>query len=241
MLYYWYIMRDIVLIPTYNEKENIHALIKDIFVIAPDIFVRVVDDNSPDGTANIVQELMNTYPNLSIMRRAGKEGLGIAYIDAFRAVLAESNIRSLTMMDADFSHDPKYLPEMLRSIDNNDLVVGARYLAGGGTEGWEWYRKTLSRFGNLYCRLITRIPVHDCTGGFNCIRTDMLRKIDLVALSQFKGYAFMMALKYHLWRAHARIAEIPIIFKNRTLGVSKISQNIVREGILAPWRIIMPH
>ena len=232
-------MRDIVLVPTYNEKENIAALIKDIFTSAPNIFIRVVDDNSPDGTARIVQELTNTYPNLSLMRRAGKEGLGIAYIDAFRAVLAEPDVRSLIMMDADFSHDPKYLPEMLRLIEANDAVIGARYIAGGGTEGWEWHRKMLSRFGNLYCRMITRMPIHDCTGGFNCIRIDMLRKIDLVKLSRFKGYAFMMALKYNLWSANARVSEIPIIFKNRTLGASKISQSIIREGIIAPWRIMM--
>ncbi len=232
-------MRDIILIPTYNERANIEEIIKNIFDIVPAANIVVVDDSSPDGTAEIVRNLMPHYIHLSLIQRPGKEGLGLAYLDAFTKMLTQPDIRSLVMMDADFSHDPRYLPEMLRQIEKNDVVIGSRYTKDGGTEGWQWHRKMLSKFGNWYCRFITRMPIHDCTAGFNIIRTDILRKVDFVHLKKFRGYAFMMALKYELWRKGAHFFEVPIIFKDRMRGKSKMSQQIVREGIITPWRLWM--
>ena len=209
-------MRDIILLPTYNERENIRDIVPRIFAMCPDISVMVIDDNSPDGTAQIVEELRATYPSLMLHKRPKKEGLGLAYIDAFRRVMQMPDVRAIIMMDADLSHDPSYLPRMRELLAASDMVIGARYIRGAGTKGWGMHRKLLSKVGNWYARLITGMPIHDCTGGFNAIRVSLLRNISLDALSHFRGYAFMMALKYSLISAHARVCELPIIFKNRT-------------------------
>lgn len=231
-------MNDLIIIPTYNEKDNIKSIILDIFKIAQGINVLVVDDNSPDKTAAVVKSLQAEYSNLSLLERPRKEGLGKAYLDAFKVILKNSEIKRVIMMDADFSHDPKYLSEMLEAAKDFDVVVGSRYVRGGSTVGWEFWRRFLSKFGNVYSRLVTGMPIFDCTGGFNLIKTDFLRKIDLsrVAMS---GYAFQIELKYLLWQAGARFKEIPIVFKNRLSGESKISNHIIKEGILAPWKINM--
>lgn len=229
-------MENLIIIPTYNEKDNIKNLILTIFEILPEINILVVDDNSPDGTSAVVKNLRSGHPNLSLLERPNKKGLGRAYREAFQMILKDDGIERVIMMDADFSHDPKYLPELLEAARDFDVVVGSRYVRGGGTVGWEFWRRFLSKFGNWYSRLITGLPVFDCTGGFNLVKIDFLRKIDLsrVAMS---GYAFQIELKYLLWKAGARFKEIPIIFKNRLNGESKISNHIIREGILAPWKI----
>lgn len=229
-------MEDLVIIPTYNEKDNIKSIILDIFKITPGINVLVVDDSSPDKTATVVKSLQSEYSNLSLLERPRKEGLGKAYLDAFRSVLENNEIRRVIMMDADFSHDPKYLPELLEAAKDFDVVVGSRYVKGGGTIGWEFWRRFLSKFGNVYSRRVTGMPIFDCTGGFNLIKTDFLRKIDLSCVAM-SGYAFQIELKYLLWRSGAQFKELPIIFKNRLSGESKISNHIIREGILAPWKI----
>lgn len=227
---------DVVVIPTYNEKDNIGGIILAIFKMSPGINILVVDDNSPDGTSGVVKKMQAQYSNLSILERPSKQGLGRAYLDAFQAVLKNNEVKHIIMMDADFSHDPKYLPEMLETAKNFDVVIGSRYVSGGGTVGWEAWRRFLSKFGNLYSRMVTGMPIFDCTGGFNLIKTNFLRKIDLSSVSM-SGYAFQIELKYLLWTAGAQFKEIPIIFKNRLNGESKISNHIIKEGILAPWKI----
>jgi len=231
-------MAGLIIIPTYNERTNIANLIGEIFWLLPDIQMMVVDDNSPDGTAEVVQNLQQQFPRLTLHRREKKEGLGKAYINAFQLVLERKDIDNVIMMDADFSHAPAYLPIMLKEAEMHDVVIGSRYIKGGGAVGWERSRKMLSFFGNCYCRLITRTPLRDFTGGFNLIHREMLQKIPLSNMNS-SGYAFMIELKYLLWRQRARIKEIPIVFKNRLQGESKMSSHIVREGILMPWKLAM--
>ncbi len=227
---------DFIIIPTYNERTNITQLIESVFLTVPDIHVLVVDDNSPDGTADVVRASMLKFPKLELLSRAGKEGLGKAYVHAFREVLAKGDVQTIIMMDADFSHSPTYLPELLKGRKTADIVVGSRYAQGGQTVGWELWRRVLSYGGNLYCRLITGIPVQDCTGGFNAVNASVLRTVDLDSMDM-SGYAFIMELKYLLYAAGASFKEIPIIFKNRTGGESKISGHIISEGLLAPWKM----
>ncbi len=230
-------MKDIVIIPTYNERENIEKAVRRVFSYVPDILITVVDDNSPDGTGDAVAALMEEFPNLSLISRQKKEGLGKAYVYAFRELLSRTDLGFLIMMDADLSHDPKYLKPMLEEESLYDVIVGSRYTKGGATEGWELWRRVLSRWGNVYCRLVTRVPLTEFTGGFNAIRASVLRKIDFSKIDM-SGYAFQVELKYLLYKAGARFKEIPIVFKNRTGGESKISNHIIREGIIAPWKMI---
>ncbi|MEK7493905.1 MAG: polyprenol monophosphomannose synthase [Patescibacteria group bacterium] len=230
-------MKDVIIIPTYNERQNIVPLIQEIFRVVPGVFVLVVDDNSPDGTADAVRNMQEAFPNVQLLVREKKEGLGKAYIHAFRVALADENVRSIITMDADFSHQPRYLPELLTASEKRDVVIGSRYVRGGGVEGWEAWRRVLSICANIYCRLITRMPIFDCTGGFNVIRTSFLRKIDFAGMDS-SGYAFLQELKYMLHRAGATFTEVPIVFKNRVMGESKITSHIMREGVVAPWKMI---
>lgn len=229
-------MREVVVIPTYNEKENIKVLIPLIFQTIPGVSVVVADDNSPDSTGKVVLDLKYKYPNLSLITRENKGGLGGAYTNAFREVLKDLDVKTVVMMDADMSHDPKYLTQMIKESDKYNVVVGSRYIDGGKTVGWELWRRVLSFFGNLYCRLITRLPIKDCTGGFNVISADYLRKIDFSKMDM-SGYAFIMEIKYLLYKSGASFFEVPITFVNRVGGESKISSHIISEGILAPWKI----
>lgn len=230
-------MKDVVVIPTYNEKQNIQALVEAIFRVSPQVKILVVDDNSPDGTGSVVDSLKDRFPNLSLLTRMKKEGLGRAYLGAFAEVLKDETVESVIMMDADFSHDPSYISLMIEMKKSCDVVVASRYVKGGGTVGWELWRRLLSRWGNFYAHTITRLPTHDCTGGFNLIKTEFLRKVNL---SEFdaSGYAFQIELKYRLWKSGARFCELPIVFKNRISGESKISQHIIAEGVIAPWKMI---
>lgn len=230
-------MKTIILLPTYNEANNIGVIIPQIFEALPDVQVMVVDDNSPDGTAEVVKTLQTTYSNLSLHQRPGKEGLGKAYLDAFQKVLIDPSIEAVWTMDADLSHNPKYLPEMLAAMANHDFVIGSRYIIGGSVVGWEKWRQFLSWGGNHYCRLVTRLPIRDCTTGYGCIRATTLRQIDFSDFDA-SGYAFLMYLKYKIWQQGARILEIPICFTNRISGESKISSSIIHEGILLPWKLI---
>lgn len=231
-------MKDVIILPTYNERENIANIIPQIFSLLPEIHILVADDNSPDGTADEVKALQGKYPRLSLISRQKKEGLGRAYIHAFSHVLKEDNVRSVIMMDADLSHQPKYLPEMLDKSIKHSVVIGSRYTSGGGTVGWELWRRLLSYWGNFYCRTITRMPINDCTAGYNVIHADLLRKIDFTKMDM-SGYAFIMELKYLLHKAGATFHEVPIYFVNRVGGESKMSSHIINEGILAPWKMIL--
>jgi dolichol-phosphate mannosyltransferase len=230
-------MKNVIILPTYNEKENVGNLIPQIFAIVPDIFIVVADDSSPDGTAKVVTELREKYSHLSLISRPQKNGLGKAYIHAFNHVLSDPEVTNIIMMDSDFSHQPKYLPEMLEKSKHYDVVTGSRYIEGGGTEGWELWRRLLSFLGNFYCRTITGMPIKDCTAGFNVIRATLLKKVDFSKIDM-SGYAFIMELKYNLYTLGGTFYEVPIIFLNRTGGESKMSSHIINEGVLAPWKMI---
>lgn len=230
-------MKTVILIPTYNERENILRLVPNIFAATPDVHIMVIDDHSPDGTAEAVEELKSSYPNAMLYRRPGKEGLGRAYMDAFKKNLDETDYEVICTMDADLSHDPNHLPAMLHAIETHDIVIGSRYVPGGSIIGWEPWRKLLSRWGNQYCRIVTRIPIHDCTTGFTAMRASFLRKINFSDFDT-SGYAFLIYLKYKFWKLGARICEVPICFRNRITGESKISTRIIQEGLLLPWRLI---
>lgn len=230
-------MKNVIVIPTYNEKENISHIVPMIFSIVPDIHILVADDNSPDGTGDFVKELSKKFPNLSLISRPQKNGLGRAYINAFNHVLKDKNVRSVIMMDADLSHQPKYLPEMLGKSKNFSVIIGSRYIKGGNTIGWEKWRVILSFLGNLYCRTITGMPIKDCTAGFNVINAELLRKVDFSKMDM-SGYAFIMELKYNLYTLGAKFYEVPIVFVNRVGGESKMSSHIINEGVLAPWKMI---
>lgn len=225
-----------ILLPTYNERDNIEPLIRAIFSTVPGVHIMVIDDDSPDGTADVVRRLCGVFGNLRLLARPGKEGLGKAYLDGFRRVLSEPAFEALMTMDADFSHDPAYLPEILAQGATHDVVIGSRYTRGGGVEGWEFWRRMLSGWANFYCRTITGMPLRDCTAGYIFMRTDILRKLTLGGM-RMSGYAFMMELKYMLWRAGASFAEVPISFRCRRSGESKISSHIIGEGVFAPWRL----
>lgn len=232
-------MKNIIIIPTYNEKESIALLIKEIFKLLPDIHIIIVDDNSPDKTAQIIEELKKTYSNLWLLKRAAKKGLGKAYTAGFKEILKNGqNFENIIMMDGDFSHNPKYLPKMLELSKNYDLVIGSRYTKGGGvTDEWQIWRKLLSYWANLYIKIILGFKVDDWTAGFNAIKTNILKKVDFSLLNP-KGYAFQFSLKHYLLKNGAKVIEMPIIFEERIRGKSKMSFNIILEAIFAPYKIL---
>lgn len=226
----------VVIIPTYNEAQNIVPIIARVREYDPAVRILVVDDNSPDGTADRVRTLMEGDRLLLLLCRKGKEGLGKAYLHGFSEVFRDESIEWIQMLDADFSHDPKYLPVMMSAATHADVVVGSRYVPGGGTIGWVRWRRWLSRFANGYCRIITGMPINDCTAGFILMRTSFMREAhvgDIVA----KGHAFMMELKYRLWKAGARIVEVPVLLEDRQQGASKMSHGVIREAVFAPWKM----
>lgn len=231
-------MKTYIILPTYNERENIGLLIEEIFSLVPEINILVVDDNSPDGTAAAVEELMTKYPNVSLLKRPEKNGLGGAYIAGFKKLLANPEVKNIFMMDADFSHSPRYLFQMITEAENYGLVIGSRYIKGGGIAKWELWRRILSAGGNAYVRIVLGRKIHDWTGGFNCIKTEYLRKVNLDKID-LSGYAFIIGIKHFLIKAGTTVKEIPIIFEARRGGESKLSHHIISEGIIAPWKIIL--
>jgi dolichol-phosphate mannosyltransferase len=226
----------LVIIPTYNEKENIGLLLPAIKKVLPDAHVLVVDDNSPDGTSAYVKGLAPSVGNVFVLDRDKKEGLGKAYVAGFRWAL-ERGYRYVFEMDADFSHDPKYLPDFLEAIKENDLVIGSRYISGVNVVNWPMSRLLVSYFGNVYARLVTGIPVRDCTGGFKCFRREVLEALDLDSITSL-GYSFQIEVNFYSWKKGFRLIEIPIVFTDRKRGASKISRGIIREGlILVLWKL----
>lgn len=224
-------MKKTIIIPTYNEKANIEELLSQIFGLGiEDLSVLVVDDSSPDGTGELVESLKTKYPNLEVLHREKKEGLGRAYIAGFKYVL-EKGADLILHLDADFSHNPDYILEFLKAINNYDLVLGSRYVKGGGVENWNWARRLISRFGNIYARLILGVPVHDLTGGFKCYRRAVLEKLDLDNLNSI-GYCFLTETTYRAWQAGFKIKEIPIIFTERVGGKSKFNIKIILESFV---------
>lgn len=231
-------MKNLVIIPTYNEKENIISIVEAVFSLGAGLHVLVVDDGSPDGTATLVKELSQTYTDcLFIEERRGKLGLGTAYIHGFKWAL-ERGYDYIFEMDADFSHNPKDLLRLYAACHERgaDVAVGSRYVKGGKTENWPGDRIFLSKGASVYVRLITRIPVKDATAGFVCYKREVLEKIDLDAI-KFIGYAFQIEMKFTAWKLGFNVVEVPITFTDRTLGTSKMSKNIIKEGIFGVLEI----
>lgn len=224
-----------VVIPTYNERENISALLPQILEL-PRFRILVVDDSSPDGTAEVVAEMAAREPRVALLSRPGKLGLGTAYIAGFRRALADG-AAFIFEMDADFSHNPRYLPELLAAAESRfDLVLGSRYVPGGGTADWGVIRQLISRGGNLYARAILGLPVMDATGGFRCYRRRVLETVDLGGVHS-NGYSFQIEMAYRALRAGFRVGEVPIIFPDRRVGHSKMSRRIVLEALITVWRL----
>ncbi len=228
--------RALVIVPTYNERENISRLIETVLAQDPRLEILVVDDGSPDGTGEIVDRIITTNRRVHIHRRAKKLGLGTAYVAGFRWAI-EREYDLVFEMDADFSHDPNHLPQFLRAIEGADLVLGSRYQNGKVTVvNWPIARLILSYFANVYARRVTGLPVWDGTGGFKCFRRKVLETIDLSSVRS-NGYAFQIEMSFRAWKRGFTIAEIPIVFVDRTEGTSKMSGSIVREAIWMVWRL----
>lgn len=222
--------KTLIIVPTYNERENLPELVSQIFGEVPHTHILVVDDNSPDGTGALADGLAAADARVHVMHRAGKLGLGTAYIGGFKWAL-ERDYERVFEMDADFSHQPKYLPTFLEKAEEADLVLGCRYMKGGGTEDWTFMRRMISKGGNLYARAVMGLRFKDLTGGFKCFRREVLEALELDAVKS-KGYAFQIELTYRAHLAGFKIAEVPIIFPDRKLGQSKMSGRIVREAML---------
>lgn len=227
----------VIILPTYNERNNISFTVRDIISILPETNILVVDDNSPDGTREVVKKLILQYPNLSLLERSLKTGLGDAYKDAIKRVIADKDVRVVITMDADGSHQSKYLKDFLEYIKDHDLVIGSRYISGGGVENWDLWRRLLSKFGNLYAKILTGLKISDLTAGFMCIKRELLEKINFNEINS-AGYAYLIEFKFYcINKLGAKTKEIPIIFKERAGGESKISNQIIIEGIKAPIRL----
>ncbi|AWV87967.1 polyprenol monophosphomannose synthase [Bradymonas sediminis] len=227
--------RTLICMPTYNEAENIRPIIAAIAKVVPEVHVLVIDDNSPDGTGDIADELAAADPRIHVLHRKEKAGLGKAYIAGFEWGL-DAGYDYIIEMDADFSHQPKYLPEMIAQLEKYDVVVGSRYVAGGGTEDWGVVRKVISRGGGIYARTILGIDVQDLTAGFVAWRAGVLRDIDIERV-EASGYVFQIEMKYRAYKRGYRLLEIPIVFPDRTVGVSKMSPNIAAEALWRVWGI----
>jgi len=228
-------MKSIIIIPTYNEKENIEKLIEEIRKLNRDFRILIIDDNSPDGTGRIADELAGKYSEVSVLHRSAKLGLGTAYIIGFKYAL-ENNYDLVFTMDADFSHQPKYLIDLLEKAKEYDLVIGSRYVKDGQIQNWPLHRLILSRGANIYVRMVTRLPIFDSTGGFNCYRKEVLEKIDLDTIIS-DGYAFQIEMKYRLWEKGFSIKEVPITFIERARGTSKISKRIILQAFFLVWKL----
>ncbi|UCD94293.1 MAG: polyprenol monophosphomannose synthase [Candidatus Zixiibacteriota bacterium] len=225
--------KALIIFPTYNEKENIERIIAAVLEKDSRVNVLVVDDGSPDGTGEIADRLSAENERINVLHREKKEGLGRAYIAGFKWGL-EHTFDYIFEMDADFSHDPKYIPDFLKAIEENDLVLGSRYISGVNVINWPMKRLLLSYYANLYAKIVTGLPVRDGTGGFKCFRREVLEALDLDAIRS-NGYIFQIEVSMRVWKKGFRIKEIPIIFFDREFGTSKMSKKIVREAIWKVW------
>jgi dolichol-phosphate mannosyltransferase len=228
-------MKSIIVIPTYNEKENIIKIIDKIHSIVEEINILVVDDNSPDGTGELVKNKMKNDSRIHIIEREGKLGLGTAYCKGFEYCL-DKGFDYIFEMDADFSHDPVEIPNFLEAIKENDLVLGSRYIKGVNVINWPLKRLLLSYFANMYTRFVTGMKIKDATGGFKCFRATLLSKIDLSSVKT-NGYGFQIEMTYRIWKLGGRIKEIPIIFVDRIEGVSKMNKSIIWEAVFMVWKL----
>jgi len=229
-------LKALIVVPTYNEKENIEKIIDAVLAQGEGIEVLIVDDNSPDGTGEIVDRLAAAEPRVHVIHRAGKLGLGSAYIAGFKWALANTDARFIFEMDADFSHDPGAIPEFLEAAKDRDLVIGSRYLHGITVINWPLSRLILSYGANVYTRVITGLPLKDSTGGFKCFRRETLEKLPLDTIRS-DGYSFQIEMNFFAWKKGFRIIEIPIIFTDRRVGISKMSRKIIWEAMFMVWRL----
>ncbi|TSA19530.1 polyprenol monophosphomannose synthase [bacterium] len=227
--------RCLVIIPTFNEADNLPRLLPIILSLGSHFNILIVDDNSPDGTAKLVKEMQKTEQRIHLIERPGKMGLGTAYVAGFKFALA-NGFDYIFEMDADFSHDPAELPRLLAKAEEFDLVIGSRYIEGVNVVNWPMKRLLLSYFANIYTRVITGMPVRDATGGFKCFRRKVLESIDLDAIHS-NGYSFQIEMSFKSWRKGFRVCEIPIVFVDRRIGVSKMSKKIVYEAVWMVWRL----
>ncbi len=226
----------LIIIPTYNERDNLEPISRAVLAAEPRADILVVDDNSPDGTGQLADALAAKEPRIRVLHRQKKEGLGRAYLHAFQWAL-DAGYTFIIEMDADFSHDPKYLPRLIdEALAGNDLVLGSRYVKGGGTINWGTGRQIISKGGSLYARSILGVGVRDLTGGFKCFRREVLQSMDF---SQVKstGYAFQIELTFRALKAGFKVKEIPIVFEDRRVGQSKMSRKIFVEALTMVWKL----
>jgi dolichol-phosphate mannosyltransferase len=228
-------MKTLVCIPTYNEIENVRAIVTDVIKVTPEsLHVLVIDDNSPDGTGKEADQLCKEFGSrVHVLHRPGKQGLGTAYVNGFRWALAQG-YDQIIEMDADFSHHPKYLKDMLATLEMSDVAVGSRYVPGGGTVNWGIGRKILSRGGSLYARTLLSAPIRDFTGGFNGWKRKVLENVSIDTLKS-DGYSFQIELKYRAFKKGFSVREFPIIFEDRKVGNSKMNKKIVFEALARVW------
>jgi dolichol-phosphate mannosyltransferase len=228
--------RALLIVPTYNEVDNVERVAAEFLAPLPGSELLFVDDASPDGTGAVIDRICAANPRVHVLHRAGKLGLGTAYLDGFRWALAR-DYQLVIEMDADFSHDPRYLPDLVAAAQAGaDVAVGSRYVAGGGTRNWGLGRQLISRAGGRYARTVLGLDVHDMTAGFVCYRREALEQIDLAAVTS-NGYSFQIEMKYRAHRAGLRIVEVPIVFEDRRVGQSKMSRAIVAEALWMVWKL----
>ena len=223
------------MIPTYNEAENIRKLITSIRNLYPEIKIFIVDDNSPDRTAEIAQKIFLTDPHGKLIWRQRKEGMAGAYLDAFARIIPDESIERIVTMDADLSHDPDDLERLLEKADSFDIVIGSRYLEGGQIENWSRWRKFISYFGNIYTRAVTGAPIRDCTSGFVLYSREILGRMLGQSIEVREPYAFQTEMKYIAWKLGAKICEVPITFRERASGKSKLKKSAILEALFFPW------
>ncbi len=229
-------MKTIVVIPTYNEKDNVSEMSAAVLSALPtDAEVLFVDDNSPDGTGAMVDALAASDSRVHCLHREKKEGLGRAYVAGFQEAL-RLGADKIIQMDCDFSHDPKDLPRLVAAADDAGLVIGSRYVRGGGTPGWPFKRRLISRAGGVFIRLVTGMPFRDPTGGFKCWRAETLKTIDFATVAS-AGYSFQLEMNHRTWKAGVKTVEIPIVFTDRQRGVSKITPDIAVESLKIAWSL----
>jgi dolichol-phosphate mannosyltransferase len=227
--------KELVIIPNNNERTNIENMINEVLSLPGELEILVVDDNSPDGTGEYVKSVSQNNPRVHLLEREGKLGLGTAYVAGFKYLL-ERDYDIAVQMDADFSHDPKVIPQFLEAIEDNDLVIGSRYIQGVNVINWPMKRLLLSYFANLYTKVVTGMPIKDATGGYKCFRREVLEAINLDNIHS-NGYSFQIEMNFKTYKKGFRCKEIPIIFMDRVEGVSKMSKKIVREAITMVWKL----
>ncbi len=226
-------MKSLIIVPTYNELENIRQLLPELMALDPDIRVLVVDDSSPDGTGKLVDELAAENERISVLHRPEKLGLGSAYVAGFKHAI-QQDVDCVFEMDADFSHDPAMIPRFIEQIASCDVVIGSRYISGINVVNWPMSRLLLSYFANIYTRVVTGMTIRDTTSGYKCFRREVLERIDLDHVRS-DGYAFQIEMNFRCWRKGYRVREIPIIFVDRRSGTSKLSRGVINEAVWIVW------